>query len=528
MSFVSLKFAAFVISVLLVYYIVPKKLQWLVLLCASYAFYFASGLSNGFYIVFTTISTFLCAIWISDVHKRQKEYLQAHKEQITKEEKKIYKSKIKKKQRRILFLCLILNFGILAFLKYNDFFISNINLFRLTFYGKTDFIDFFMLPLGISFYTFQSMGYLVDVYYGKYEANRHIGKFALFVSFFPQIIQGPISRFGELSQELYGEKTFSWYAIKSGFVRIVWGLFKKLIIADRVAAYVRLVADPVNEYRGLYVLIAVFLYSMQIYTDFSGGIDVSIGVAELFGIRLTENFERPFFSKSISEYWRRWHITLGTWFKDYIFYPLSISKNVINMGKWTKKNLSEEIGKRLPIYLPMLGVWVLTGMWHGSENRYVAWGLLNCFFIMLGEEFAPVSKKINAHFHINPADNRFKAFQIFRTFWLMALLRVFDISPSIKAAVQMIVNLFRDWSSFRLEEFYSMDLPKDDLKIVVVACFVVLIVSLLQRTKSIRDRLFGLPRFVQVVFCTVFTLLVVIYGYYGFGYDASQFIYIQF
>ena len=378
MSFVSLKFAAFVIGVLLVYYLVPKKLQWLVLLCASYGFYFASGFQNGFYIVFTTVVTFFCAILISDEHKHQQEYLQENKEHLTKEEKKEYKAKIKKRQRVILFLCLILNFGILAFLKYNTFFISHINLFRLTYYGETDFIDFFLLPLGISFYTFQSVGYVVDVYYGKYEADRHLGKFALFVSFFPQIIQGPISRFGELSKELYGEKSFSWYALKSGFVRVVWGLFKKLIIADRVAAYVKLVADPANEYKGLYVLIAIFLYSMQIYTDFSGGIDVSIGVAEMLGIKLTENFERPFFSKNISEYWRRWHITLGTWFKDYIFYPLSINKKIINLGKWTRTHINDSFGKKLPIYLPMIAVWALTGVWHGSESRYYL-SLFYCF-----------------------------------------------------------------------------------------------------------------------------------------------------
>ncbi len=528
MSFVSLRFAAFVIGVLLVYYLIPKKMQWFVLLCASYLFYFATGFGNGFYIVVTTVSTFFCAIWISDRHKNQKEYLQEHKEHLTKEEKKVYKAKVKKGQRAIVALCLILNFGILAFLKYNELIVSNINLFRLTYYGRTDFIDFFLLPLGISFYTFQSMGYLVDVYYGKYEADRHLGKFALFVSFFPQIIQGPISRFGDLSKELYQEKSFSWYAVKSGLIRIVWGLFKKLIIADRVAAYVRLVADPVNEYKGLYILIAVFLYSMQIYADFSGGIDVSIGVAEMLGIHMTENFERPFFSKSISEYWRRWHITLGTWFKDYIFYPLSICKPIINLGKWTKKHINEGLGKRLPIYLPMVAVWALTGVWHGSENRYVAWGLLNCVFIILGEEFAPISMKFRNLLKADEKSFGYKAFQIIRTFWLMALLRVFDISPSIKAAFMMIVNMFRDWGSFRLEEFYSMDLPKDDLKIALVACIVVLIVSLLQRTKSIRERLFALPGYAQVVLCTLFTLSVAIYGYYGFGYDASQFIYIQF
>ena len=211
MSFISMKFAVFVLIVLLVYYVVPKKWQWCVLLAASYYFYLCTGWKNACFILFTTITTYLAALWMSDKSEKQKEYIKQNKEILSKEEKKAYKSAVKKKQKRMLFLCLFINFGILLFLKYANWSISYINLFRLHFFHNTDFIGFLdlFLPLGISFYTFQSMGYLIDIYYGKYPAERNPFRFALYVSFFPQIIQGPISRFGELAPELYKTVIFN-------------------------------------------------------------------------------------------------------------------------------------------------------------------------------------------------------------------------------------------------------------------------------------------------------------------------------
>ncbi|MBP5384355.1 MAG: MBOAT family protein, partial [Lachnospiraceae bacterium] len=222
----------------------------------------------------------------------------------------------------------------------------------------------------------------------------------LFVSFFPQIIQGPISRFSDLHAQLFERKQFSTEQIKAGLFRILWGLFKKLVIADRLSAYVMRASAFREDYKGIYLLLCIFFYAFQIYGDFSGGIDVAIGVAQLFGIRVTDNFERPFFSKSIAEYWRRWHMTLGTWFRDYIFYPLSVNKKVLNLGKWCRTHISEGVGKRVPVYLPMIAVWILTGMWHGSESKYVVWGLLNCFFLILGTELEPVSAKIMGTLHL--------------------------------------------------------------------------------------------------------------------------------
>ena len=539
-------FALFVTAALLVYYIFPQKYRWVVLLAASYVFYGFSGAANFAYILVTTVSTFVCAMLIANKGTEQKEYLKEHKESLTKEEKKSYKAGIKKKQRLILTAGVLINFGILVYLKYADWTIAYINLFRLSRFGRTDFIPFknLILPLGISFYTFQAMGYLIDIYYGKYEREHNIFRFALFVSFFPQIIQGPISRFGELAPELYKETEFEFNRIRSGFYRIMWGLFKKLVIADRLAAFVTETMAQRENYKGLYILLAVFFYSMQIYGDFSGGIDVALGVAEMFGIKLHENFERPFFSKSISEYWQRWHMTLGTWFKDYIFYPLSLNKGIIKLGRLVREHgekrygkestgikglcygFTQQLGKRIPIYVPMFMVWFTTGMWHGSQNRYVVWGLFNFVFIVLGTELEPVSLRLVERFKLNEAGLMMRSYRVFKTFWLMSFLRIFDISKDVPSAFQAFKYIFTGWGNFNIVNVYeNLSLPKEDFIVAVIAIAVMFIFDLIQRKGSIRERIFRLPVALQWVMLSLLVTAVAVFGYYGPGYDAGSFIY---
>lgn len=541
MSFISITFALFVVCALAVYYIIPKKIRWVVLLIASYVFYTWTGFDNLAYILITTVSAYVCAMLIEKRSAEQKKYLSENKETLTKEEKKAYKAGVKKKQKLILAAGLLLNFGILVYLKYADWAIAYINLFRLNRFGRTDFIPFknYIIPLGISFYTFQTMGYLIDIYYGKYERERNFFKFALFTSFFPQIVQGPISRFGDLAPELFKEVTFDFDRIKSGFYRIMWGLFKKLVIADRLAAYVSDTIAQRETYKGFYILLAVFFYSMQIYGDFSGGIDVALGVAEMFGIKLAENFNRPFFSKSISEYWSRWHITLGTWFKDYIFYPLSLNKGIIKLGKKfreaggslaDKKNplggLMTGLGKRVPIYIPMFMVWFTTGMWHGSQNRYVVWGLFNCFFIILGTELEPVSLRIVEKLKLNEAGFMMRAYRVIKTFWLMSFLRIFDISKDVPSAFNAFKLIFTDWRSFNINIVYeNLSLPKEDFIVAVIAILVMFIFDLIQRKGSVRERIFKLPVPIQWVLLSLLIVAVSVFGFYGPGYDAGSFIY---
>ncbi|HOO29084.1 MAG TPA: MBOAT family protein, partial [Lachnospiraceae bacterium] len=223
------------------------------------------------------------------------------------------------------------------------------------------------------------------------------------------------------------------------------------------------------------------------------------------------------------------HITLGTWFKDYIFYPLSIAKPIMKLGKWTRTHVSQPLGKRIPIYLPMIVVWAATGMWHGSENRYVVWGLLNCVFIILGTEFEPVSKWLIKKFHVNEKGLVLKTFRIVKTFWLMAFLRIFDISKNVDAAFETMKYMFMEIPSFRLSAvFADLNLPAEEFAVACAAILILFCVSMLQRSGSLRERIFRLP--IPLQWCVLSALVgaVVIFGFYGRGFDAQQFIYLQF
>ena len=313
MQFTSISFLAFAGLLLLIYYIVPKKLQWVILLIASYIFYLSAGLEYLFFIVFTTITTYIASRIIDSRLAKQKLYLAEHKEELSREEKKEYKDKIKKKNQIALVVYLVLNFGVLAVCK--GLLIAPFN--QMATNTVLGFLSL-GLPLGISFYMFQSVGYVVDIHRGVVRAEKNFFKVTLFVSFFPQLVQGPISKFSQLAPQLFSEHSFDGKKLSYGLQRILWGFFKKLVIADRIAAAVGALKAP--EYEGMGFLLLATFYAVQIYADFTGGIDVAIGLGEAFGIQMTENFVRPFFSKNIAEYWRRWHISLGEWMKDYIFY----------------------------------------------------------------------------------------------------------------------------------------------------------------------------------------------------------------
>ncbi|MBR5360091.1 MAG: MBOAT family protein, partial [Lachnospiraceae bacterium] len=239
-----------------------------------------------------------------------------------------------------------------------------------------------------------------------------------------------------------------------------------------------------------------------------------------------ENFERPFFSKSISEYWQRWHITLGTWFKDYIFYPLSLNKGIIRLGKSVREHGAEQLGKRIPIYIPMLIVWFTAGMWHGSQNRYVVWGLFNFVFIVLGTELEPLSLKIRERFKLNEAGLMMKSYRVFKTFWLMSFLRIFDISRDVPSAFNAFKLIFTGWRSFSIINVYeNLSLPKEDFIVAVIAILIMLCFDLIQRRGSVRERIFRLPVPAQWVILSLLITAVSVFGYYGPGYDAGSFIY---
>ena len=359
MSFLSMKFLLFLAAAVAGYYVIPRQLQWVWLLIFSYIFYLASGPAAVVFILTTTATTFLGGLWLEHTDRalacaldrtlardpdRTPDCGPDHtldcgpdhmldcgpdrlrrpanpQQPLSPDEKKALKGRFKQRKKWIVALVLFVNFGILAALKYRNFAADNMNLLFGTHFSSAK----LLLPLGISFYTFQSMGYLIDVYRGKYAPDRNPFRFALFVSFFPQILQGPIGRYDRLASQLYGQKSFSLTRIERGLQLMLWGYFKKIVIADRAAVVVSEVFGNYQSYGGILVMAGVLCYSLQLYGDFSGGMDVIMGASECFGISLDANFKRPYFAQSISDFWHRWHITLGTWMKDYVFYPFSLS-----------------------------------------------------------------------------------------------------------------------------------------------------------------------------------------------------------
>ena len=349
MTLTSLPFLLFAAVTVLLYYLVPKRGQWIVLLIASTLFYASAG---GWYLPFiltTILTTFFLARVIENRAKADEDYIATHKADMDKDARKAYKAAGKKRRFRILTAGLILNFGILAVLKYTGFTVSTVNdILGLFTEGRLT-VPSLILPLGISFYTFRSTAYIIDVYRSKAKAATNLGKYALFISFFPAVMQGPICRYNDLAEQFDTPHKAEWDDLSAGLLRVLWGMFKKLVVADTLMGAVKTIVGTPEDFGGRYVLLLIILYSAVIYGDFTGGIDITIGIAEMMGIRLKENFNHPFSSRSTKEYWNRWHITMGSWFTDYVFYPLSVTKPMMKLSKWSRAHLGNAIGKRLPV-----------------------------------------------------------------------------------------------------------------------------------------------------------------------------------
>ncbi|MDD2503134.1 MAG: MBOAT family protein [Clostridia bacterium] len=516
MHFASFSFIIFIAVLVVLYYLIPKKWQWILLLAASYFFYSFAGAGYLVFIIATTLSTWYASIRLDRLKHIQTEYLAYNKKDMTREDRKSYKAEIKGRQRKWLVSCLVLNFGTLAVLKYAGYLpVGSMGI---------------ILPLGISFYTFQAMGYLIDIYRGSYDAEKNLAKLALFVSFFPQLVQGPISRFNQLKETMFAEHDYNADNITYGLQRILWGFFKKLVIADRLVVAVKTIVTNPIDYQGSYVLLGMFFYAIQLYADFTGGIDIAIGVSRLLGIRLAENFERPYFSKSITEYWRRWHMTLGTWFKDYMFFPISVSKTMMSFSKKLRNKFGDGIGKRFPIYAASIIVWFTTGAWHGSSLNFIVWGLLNCLVILVSQECEPLYKKFHSRF---PAIGRtfiYRLFQVGRTFWLMSFLRTLDVYAGVGTTFHMYGSVFTVWN---LQELFQggllqLGLSTADYVVLALAVGLVLYVSLQSRSGSYTLKINSSPMPMRYAAYFFIFVCVLIFGAYGVGYDSSQFIYSQF
>ena len=527
MLFTSYIFIAFLATLFILYYLVPKRLQWILLLIADAVFYACAGIKGLLFMAATVTVSWLSTVMMGRLTECQREYLASDEGRaLDRERKKEYKNGIKKKRKRIFVLALIADLGILAALKYTNFFIANVNSLFSSELASVDWV----LPLGISFYTFQTVSYVTDVFWEKVEPEKNIFRVALFTSFFPLLIQGPISRFGDLKDTLYKEHDADFDGIRLGLERIVWGYFKKLVIADRLLPAVTALCGDPTVYSGAYVVFGALFYAAELYADFTGGIDITIGIAQVLGIEVKENFIRPYFSRNIAEYWRRWHISMGTWFKDYIFYPISVAPWLLKLSKKARTKISDGFGRKLSVYISTIVTWFLTGLWHGAAWNFVVWGLLNAFFILLAEEYKPVSSRFREKNARLVNSFAYRVFETLRTFLLMCSLRILDCYRDVAVSFKSFFSIFttNNWSEAFSGTLLNIGLSAWDYLIAAVGVVLMFTVSCVQEKRgSVRALLNKKP----AVACAVFFVLLIailVFGAYGVGYDSSQFIYNQF
>lgn len=541
MSYTTITFMIFILAVVLIYYAMPwKQYQWVVLLAASYMFYLFTGYKYAVFILFTTGSTYAAALWIERVSLYSKALLKEKKSEWDRKQKKAHKKKVQGQMKLLMAFALVLNLGILGFLKYYNFLAGGLNdLLGLTGFDVTAPVFRLFLPLGISFYTFQSLGYLIDVYRGNIAAEKNPAKFALFISFFPQIIQGPISAYSQLAHQLYKSHRFEFNRLKFGVELILWGYFKKLVIADRAVMAINTVTGDYTRYNGTTITFIVLLYAFQLYADFSAGIDISRGIAQILGIDMVDNFRRPYFSRSINEYWRRWHITLGAWMKNYLFYPLAMSGAFLNASKKMRKTgfgatkFGTHVAKVLPTCFASLIVFLMVGLWHGANSKYVAFGLWNGLMIMLSTLLKPFYDGMIRALRINPKSFGYRVFQMLRTFVIVLVGYVFDIAPDFGGAMDMMRRMVCDWQLaagyHQIDE--GIGLITTDYLVLLFGLIVMFTVSVIQERNStirLREILNRKPFVLQWFLMTGCIIAILVFGQYGPGYDAAEFVYMQF
>ena len=389
MIYNSIPFAVFLPIIFILYWICPSKYRYLFLLAASFYFYMYMDPKYIFFLLGTVTVSYLLALALDSARDVFR--------------KKLY-----------LFIGILALIGVLALLKYSGFIIEIAGL-------PSPAIQF-LLPVGISFYTFQTLGYLIDIYRGKYPAERHFGYYCLFVSFFPQILSGPIGRGDVLLPQLKKERTFEIYQASYGMKLMAVGYFKKLVVAGLLAPTVDKIYDNPESYVGLVYIIATFMFALQIYCDFSGYTDIAIGCAKLFGMELSENFKTPYFSRSIKEFWSRWHISLSTWFRDYLYIPLG----------------GNRVGKIRHCFNLML-TFLVSGLWHGAGINYILWGGIHGFYQII-ETISGKNKK-GREGKRNPLLN---LFSVFLTFMAVCLAWVFFRADSVSHAWRIISLSFHE------------------------------------------------------------------------------------
>ncbi len=481
MLFNSFSYLIFFTIIVFLYYTIPNKYQYVLLLIGSYYFYMCWSPILIILILFSSLINYLLSILIYQDKKNDKLYLST---------------------------ALIINFSLLFIFKYLNF-------------ASSVFIDWFninrqpfsiILPMGISFYTFQATGYTIDVYRGKLRPEKNFFKFSLFITYFPQLVAGPIERAENLLNKLFRKKRFNIINIELGFKYMIYGYFKKIVIADRISIIVDNVYNSPTSYSGLALIIATFFFSIQIYCDFSGYTDIARGSSKMLGIDLIENFKQPYFSKSIKEFWTRWHISLSTWFRDYLYIPLGG-----NRKGYRRTMLNNFI------------TFLVSGIWHGANFTFIIWGALNGLFNTIGDLTKPIKSKVLKKLHL---ENTFihNFFSVVITFLLTSFCWIFFRANTISDAFYIVSNIFVDYNLFFDNQYIFNTLTSIHNNLFEILLSFILIILLMffdffAGSSDIHLKLLTKNKIIQFIFYYIIIFLVLTMGVY---FGQGEFIYFQF
>lgn len=478
MLFNSFSFAIFLPIVFAVYWLVPKRFQWAIMFVASYYFYMSWNVKYVFLILFTTIISYITGILVE------------REPNVTK--KKLY-----------LTLALIASLGVLFFFKYFNFFSNSITDFLQLFSIKVNPITLkVMLPVGISFYTFQTLSYVIDVYKGTAKAEYHFGKYATFISFFPQLVAGPIERTQNLMSQIKEEHSFDYNKAAYGLRIMAWGFFKKMAVADSLAVYVDKIYDNVYENTGFSLVVATVFFAIQIYCDFSGYSDIALGTAKLFGVELMQNFKSPYFSSSVKELWSRWHISLSTWFRDYVYIPLGGNR----VSKFRHK-------------MNLIMTFLVSGLWHGANWNFVIWGGLHGVAQVIESVFLPKNKKFSTVGRL---------FRVPFVFAFTCFAWIFFRAQTFSEALYVIKNLFGGILTpitYVLNGYADIGMPKEDVLAYSCIILILCIFDYLSLRQDVYERIGKMKTPVRWSLYFIIIWLIIIFTPVTSG---SEFIYFQF
>ena len=487
MQFNSIHFIIFFIIIITTYFLINYKYRWIILLIGSYYFYMCWKPEYVFLIIFSTLIDYFCALKMGS-----------------------YKNLSDRKP--YLLISILSNLGILFFFKYFNFFNQSFkdlfNYFNI-FYNATTFD--ILLPVGISFYTFQTLSYSIDVYRGNKKPETHLGIFAVYVSFFPQLVAGPIEKSTHFLPQLNKNHNFNYIRFKEGLLLMLWGFFKKIVIADRLAVLVNTVYNNPSDYQGIALIIATIFFAFQIYCDFSAYSDIAIGSARIMGYDLVTNFNLPYLSKSISEFWRRWHISLGAWFKEYLYLPLGGNRGTL-------------IIKIRNIII----VFLISGLWHGANWTFIIWGGLHSIYMIFELFFQKIKNKTSYIYNFFEKNRFYNLLQVLFTFILVDFAWIFFRANSIQDAIYIIKNLFIiDLKVLSDKSLHKLGLDEKDLYLSILLIIFLIITQSYQKNKNIINWVLSRNIILRwtIYFLAIYSIFT--FGYYAQG-NQSQFIYFQF